>query len=386
MDLIPDITHKNLGKEIFGPTKQIFIGSTGYPSVYSGPLTSIDPDAENTQHSFNPSTWVDLSLHEIIDLRYGLIRGKQSIHVKDNPISTQERIKEKLGEITLSTNTVEIEGYYKSKLQFNSKFDSEIQPMGPSGFLNKFELTSNPKIPKKVDSIIHDELKSNHQINELYSSKYDVYYLQGILSAGLTGLAEKSKIVPTRWSITAVDDMIGKDLIQKLKNFPIINDIEVKQGNLLGNYYTICLFPGQWCFENIESWIPGNIFSLTAEQANISIEREGFKLSESWKGRSSYSTQAGGYYASRFAILEYLHTLRKQAKVLIIREISPEYRVPVGVWQVREGIKISLNKTSTKFNTKSELINWLSNKLFLDVSKYSVISNLISQRLLDEFF
>jgi hypothetical protein len=37
-------------------------------------------------------------------------------------------------------------------------------------------------------------------------------------------------------------------------------------------------------------------------------------------------------------VLEYLNKKKIQAGVVILREIRPEYAIPVGVWQVREGV------------------------------------------------
>ena len=46
----------------------------------------------------------------------------------------------------------------------------------------------------------------------------------------------------------------------------------------------------------------------------------------------------------RSGIAEYLKRKQRQAGVLILREIRPEYAVPVGVWQVREAIRAALSK------------------------------------------
>ena len=45
---------------------------------------------------------------------------------------------------------------------------------------------------------------------ELYSSGISLDHISRLLSLGLLG--KKRKLVPTRWSITASDDMIGKEL------------------------------------------------------------------------------------------------------------------------------------------------------------------------------
>ncbi len=387
LDLYPSTDRKietvNKDGSMFGLTPQIFVGSNGYPRVLSGPMTSLGSD--NVSLASKPSQWTELSFKEIIDIRFNLIRGKQSTYIKKDNIASA-RIHEKLQEITLSSKLVEVEGKFSQLSNFDFTVAPDTQPMGPSGFLQKFDITSNPAIPKKVDSIINDELQSKEQIFELYNSKFDIYYLQGILSSGSTGLKDNAKIVPTRWSITATDDMIGKELIPRLKYLPTISTIELRQGDILGNYYTVILLPGDYTFENIEAWIPGNIFSLQSTKPSIVIDREGFKAKEIYKGKSKYSKQAGGYYAARLPLLEHLIKRQRQAKVLIIREITPEYLIPVGVWEVREGIKMTCEKKPILFDTKDELILYLKDKIHLPIINYVNMSFNFTKPSLEDFF
>ncbi len=51
---------------------------------------------------------------------------------------------------------------------------------------------------------------------------------------------------------------------------------------------------------------------------------------------------AGAYYSAKLATLEYLHRQKIQAGVLVLREITPAYTIPVGVWQVREGVRAAM--------------------------------------------
>jgi hypothetical protein len=347
-------------------------------------MTSLFPD--NVNLSSSPSDWTNLTIDEIIELRFGLLRGMKKANTffqKDPQSST---VKDKLDELARSTNPVEIEGSFIKRPSFDISLNPETQPMGPSGMLSNFSLTSNPKIPNSVDSVLNDELHSNTQMNLLYNQGYDVYYLQNIFSVGSTGLKKNAKLVPTRWSITATDDVIGKRLIEGLIDFPSLQSIEAFHGNLLGNYFTVCLFPGNWQFENFETWIPGTIFTLNEKTWNMSVSREGYDPKEYYKGRTKYSKQAGGYYASRLGILEYLHKIRKQAQIVIFREITPEYSVPVGVWAVREGIRKTMKSNLIQFNSKMELKNWLLHTLKVPANEYYPQSEFFSQSSLFDYF
>ncbi len=61
---------------------------------------------------------------------------------------------------------------------------------------------------------------------------------------------------------------------------------------------------------------------------------------EFYNGRKEYvKNTAGAYYAIRLAVLEKLLQLKEQYSVLVVREILPEYFVPLGFWVVREGAR-----------------------------------------------
>jgi hypothetical protein len=146
------------------------------------------------------------------------------------------------------------------------------------------------------------------------------------------------------------------------------------------------MLPGNFCFENVEAWLPGNIFSL-ASTANITIDREGFDRKEIMSARKkTYSIQAGGYYASRLSLLEYLHKIRKQAEIFIIREITPEYTIPVGVWQVREGMRLTTEAPSVKFTSKQEAMKWAFERLYSKTSVYFRKSWILTSTKIQDFF
>ncbi len=367
---------------VFGPSEQIFVGSHGYPRVNSGPLTSIIEDPELLKICANPAAWRNLSLKDIIDLRYGMIRGKKNLYIQSRK---QDRIVEQLQLLSMSTKAVDVEGLYSSIPKMNSSFSVETQPMGPSADLLRLDIAENPKIPKRVESVLGDELKATEQLFSLYNDKFDVYYLQKIFSAGLTGLEDAKKIVPTRWSITATDDTLGKQLIPTLRDLPWIKQIEVYFASFLGNEYTVILMPGNWSFENFEAWMAGGIFTLQSKGWQISYCHEGFTVNEYYKGRSSYASQAGGYYATRLAVLEHLTKRNIQARAIILREITPDYLVPVGVWQVREGMRQAMENLKMVLSDRKEL---KLNLEYLNVPVQSYFRKSLSfrQMSLDDFF
>ncbi len=383
---------KNLS-EINAPSPQIFVGHRHYPKVYAGPSSALFPDETDPSLLGNPSKWVGMGLNEVIEMRFGMLRGMQKVDVKG-----KSRVQEQLESLSLSVNPTEIEAKLSREIQFSQRFDTITQPYGPSGEFSKFNLSGNPKIPSKVDMILEDDLNSRDQLNGLYNSGLDVYYLQNAFSSGAFGRQEASKMVPTRWSITAVDDQIGKILLKKIQDFSSVNNILAFHGGHLGNYFTILIFPGSWKFENFETWFPQTIYTLGMTTPSISYDFEGFSYPTQYSGLTRYSVQAGGYYAARLSILEKLYNMRKQGSVLSIREITPEYMIPAGVWVVREAAKSALEGQifqshlpekrkgeALVFHDKNEAINWLQSRLISSIDFYKTKSKLIGQTSLTDF-
>ncbi len=371
----------SFGKVIHGPSPQVFVGSHNYPQLFAGPSSLLFPDELDPRKVADPKQWIGLSLDEIIEMRYSTAQNLKQItsvtHLNERHISAMQ-------EVALASNIVEIEGELVKTLKTTPTFDPIAQPFGPRTEIQRFELTTNPKIPRKVDTIIDEDLPATIQLHELKKAGFDVYYLQNVFSTGLFGQNDRKKIVPTRWSITAIDDTLGRQMMRQLEETPSINEISVYQGGILGNYFTIILFPDKWKFENFEAWAPNSIYTL-GTRGFLSVDAEGFNVHTRYNGRSTYAGQAGGYYAARLAILEYLNKIGKQATVLSIREITPEYIVPAGVWVVREAARLAMKQPPLKFETTDELIHWLNGHIRSPLQEIISKSNIMGQTSLLDF-
>jgi hypothetical protein len=141
------------------------------------------------------------------------------------------------------------------------------------------------------------------------------------------------KLVPTRWSITATDDVISKSFVKKISEYDMIDTSLVFSYSHLGNHFCVIMFPGKWMFEMQEAWCD--------EQGNVGFGSD----FEDIRGMMHYPETGGAHFASRLAVSEYLDDHKSQAAVMVLREIRPEYAVPVGVWQVREGVRMALKQT-----------------------------------------
>jgi len=359
---------KKVNAEIFGPSQEVFVGSFGYPNVSFGPLATIDRKPVSIQSMYGRP------YQDIIDTRVSMIRGNRHL-------ATSKRMEQDIQEVALSTKPTDIEMNFSKTPDIKVTFSSLIQPMGPSAPLTCFRQAENPKIPKKVDAVMDENLLATEAISELTRHGFDSYYLTNIFSTGALGMTENRKVVPTRWSITAMDDIITKQRMEKLREFPQLNEILVFSHSDYDNSYEILLMPGNWEFENFEAWSPKSIWAYGSKETHVTEEYEPFG------GRTKYAEkQVGGYYASRFSVVEYLLSIRRQARVVVIREIGEGYMVPLGVFQVREGVRSALKKRPVKFQSLGEAFIYVGNRINVPFKRYVKQSKILAQSRLDAFF
>jgi len=354
-------------KDIFGPSQDVFVGSYGYPHVSFGPLVGIEGK------SLSPAQLYGKSYDDIIASRAQLLRGKRFVTVG-------ERMKKDVQEVAMSIRPIDVEANLSKNPVFDMKFSTMVQPMGPSAPMKKFMQAENPRIPKRVDSIADDNIRAADGISELCHHGFDNYYITNIFSAGVLGKKEKKKIVPTRWSITAISDIIAKQMMEKIRDYPELNELSLYTNSFLDNFYYVILIPGKWEFENFESWSPNSIWAKGAASYVTTEEYEPFQ------GRTTYAeSQVGGYYSSRHAVVEFLHRIKRQARVVVLREIKGGYIMPVGSWQILETIRKAFYNKPTTFDSTFELSNYLAGKLEVPFYKYRNKSQILQQSRLTEF-
>ena len=339
----------NISKFESNSPPSVFIGSKlRYPLVNIGILSPLERD-ENAWLYDNAKYWAEnnFQINDVIKIRGSLLNSRFKSTVHDSRLN--KKFVQIAQEIALASKPVDIEIELKNKFNFEKQKDRVLIPHGLQANLKKAKITSNVRIHRKVEKVINDEMKASESVNYLYKSKFDEYTLSKILSVGVLGLKANKKFVPTRWAITATDDIIAKNLIEKIKDCKWIENYELFFGEFMGNQYLILLFPNVFSFELFELYLPGSSWNPSNRiKASTDYER--------YFGRKSYaSNTAGGYYATRLPILEYLNKLKRQACVLTIRIETPSYWASLGVWVVRESVRKTL-KRKMEFATKGELL------------------------------
>ena len=341
---------KNLSKIDSISPPSVFIGSKlQYPLVNVGILSPLEKD-ENAWVYDDAKFWSknNFEIQDVIRLREGLLNSKFQTKVQDLKLSN--KLINIAQEIAIASKPVDIEIELKNRLNFDKKVDRVLTPYGMKAQLKEAKITSNVKVHKMVDRVMNDEIKATEGIQTLYKKNFNEYSLSKILSVGVLGLKKNKKLVPTRWSITATDDIISKKLISDIKNYKWVEDYELFFGEFLGNAYLILLFPDIWSFELFELYLPGSSWNLSSEiKASTDYEN--------YHGRKDYASNTqGGYYATRLPILEYLSKIQRQASVLVIRLEKPTYWASLGVWVVRESVHKAFENRSMKFKDKEELL------------------------------
>jgi len=359
-----------INKDIFGASPSaFFVGDWNYPKVLVGPL--VPPVHDGTDIFDLPEGWHGKNLDEIIRFRSLLVRSKEFVKVGDarNPTGYLEKSQE----IVMSKRPVDVELVLKKTPHFGLEFSQFSPPTGPSGFVESIKIAENPKVPRVVDKITSDDIKASKGISILYDKDIAVSHISKLLSAGLLGEQKNRKLVPTRWSITATDDMLSKNHLKKVKTSPEINKFEVYHDEDLGNRFVVFLFPSSWCYEFLECWLPGSMFLESSLSPSVIADYE------LYDGRKEYaSLTAGAYYAARFSVTEHLFEKGRQAGALVFMEVHPSYHTPVGVWRVREITRTALEKKPEMFDTELDAEKRIGEILSLSFERYKEKSAILN--------
>ena len=349
----------------------VFVGRIGYPYVYAGPM--VPPIHEDTSLFDIPELWFGKSIDEIVGFRSLLIRGKHRVHVRR--FEEAGKIMDKTRELALSVNPVDVELALTKPPRRNLVLDDEVQPFGPSAPMRDLRV-GTAHWDHQIEKAYYDtDLKATNAVLGLYEKGVLVTKIQRAFSVGAFGLKPNRRLVPTRWSITAVDSILSKDLMEKIKTFPEINEYRLYESRYLDNIFEVLMLPQAWSYESMEAWYPGTIWNPSGQSVVLYSDWEGYE------GRTTYAAIGGCYYAARLAVSELLTKERRQATVIVLREAHPGYIMPVGVWQVRENVRNAMKQTPLKFNTLHEALARISSQFQIPLQKWIQDSKLLQDAL-----
>ena len=346
----------------------IFVGSYGYPKVGVGPM--VPPIHGDTTLLDSPELWLGKTLEDIVNFRLSLVRGIEKISIQN----TQGRFIENLHEVAMSSHSIDTDlQFHKTTLPVTT-IDGESAPFGPVGDIKSAKFFGT-RSDKSIERVYYDhDLKAQDAVLTLYNKGVDISKIQKCFSIGMLG--KKRKLVPTKWSITATDDIISKSLVSEILEFDLIDSCRIFSHDHLGNMFSVILFPHRWLFEMQEAWHDEN--------------KVGFGFdSEDARGIDHPPAIAGAYFAAKLGVAEYLVQKKIQAAVLVLREIRPEYAVPVGVWQIREAIRAAMKKEPYIAGNFIDGVNFASKRMSIGKSEWlsrGRLLKMLKQKSISEFF
>ncbi len=362
---------------------EIFVGRYNYPNINIGILSPTSHG--NTEILSSHELWHSnkLQIPQILKLRNSLIYGRTKGNIKspqflqnDSSNSQNKRFFKSMQEIAMTHKSISASFKLKSPISPNPEKEKRVPLISNAASVSQVKLNENAPVKPKIEYLVSDnEVKSKTAILELEKSNIPSSAIMKILSAGLLGLKKNRILVPTRWSITAVDDTLSKEKLKLIKQYQQISDFQVFSSNYLGNYYHFLLIPDTWQFEVIE-------IALKNFQA--------WHDHESFFPRRKYADSVtGAYYANRLAVCEYLEKIKRQASCLVFREIHPEYYAPLGVGILRQTSREAFSKSPIKFNALNEALNHIQSQLRIPISNFTeksiLLKNLKSQTKLTRF-
>ena len=365
--LTPKFASAKFGTKIDGSSPPgLFIGRIGYPKVFVGPL--VTEQKGDTMLMDTPEQWLAARLNasDVSSIRMQLARGMKLVRITDLDNKTVGQIRD----IALASRSIGASAEFLKQPR-GYTFNEHHQPFGPSAPLKSMEI-DNVSYEKHMEKAHHDtDMGARSALVALYEKGLLVSQLQKALSVGAFGLQKKRKLVPTRWSITAVDDTISKNLLDDVKTYPIIDNYQVYEFGAMDNYFAILLTPTSWQYEFLEAF-------MLARGEMI------FSDWEPYGGRTKYAGMGGCYYSTRLSVAEKLNSMKRQSGAIVFRESYPNY-VPLGVWLVRESSRGALNSRPKEFDNMKSALYYISTKLQLPFWKYKKQSTLLKQSTLSRF-
>lgn len=374
-------------KSLISKTNSFFVSRFNYPNISVSLMTQDSKNESNkgTLKNSKLNCLADIpkpqyyrksinNIDFIVDDRKRLLNSyfNNGIFQKNQKIYSVHELAMSRKPVDVELNfTKDINSFVLKNKSNDLIFDKTNTDLPVSSYLPLFNFkpAENIKYIPTVEKIYYDkDISAVESIKQL-NPKIDIYKMIELFSVGVLGKKLNTKLVPSRWSITATDDIASKKYLDDIKNFDPIKRFELYYSKYLGNHYITLFLPKEWSYELFEFGIDGfinksNSFKIDNQNQidalstnentslkNKKIETQKIILSsphtdfEFYSGRKEYAYNcAGGYYAVRYSITKYLHLRKRQASVISFRFIDKTYNTPLGVWVCREASNFELSK------------------------------------------
>src|SRR3989449_2287061 len=376
----------------------VFVGRFGYPNVSVGPMVpSISGDTEILD---TPEWWMGKGFDEIVDFRYSLLRGYSKANVSD--AQRGGRLVETLQDVAMMTKPVDTELVLARPPRKILDMREDSQPFGPIAPLTSFH-AGNSSVDSRVEKAFYDsDLPADDAVLQLYRNGVLVTRIQRAFSLGMFGESKRRKLVPTRWSITAVDSNLSLKLMSRVRHHPLIDEYRVYKYTYLDNIYVRLLTPEHWKFEWIEAWFEPELLATSFPDVNMAedvakssyVSPKGYRPvmlgdSEGFRGRKTYAKPGGCYYSARLAVSEYLDSISRQAGGKMFLGNYPSEDMYLGGWAVRESLRALLKTRFESFDSMDGAMNRVTSLLEIPKDSWidgsALLQKAYFQRKISEF-
>ncbi len=336
-------------KSLQGFSSGVIVCEKNYPNLNLIPLNNYKEES----HFSKEKEIVKKDYSEIFKIKSRNIAGKFNLNIKN-----KNKNLDNIRDIIASKKKVEYESIFKKEIKINNIVTNNL--IGIVGSKNELKEIKKGNVPRSkiVDKYMNDDIKSEDAVYSLYCKKVNENQIISLFTLGSFGYSFNKKLVPSRWGTTAYDSIISERLYDEIKHNKIINKNLYFFKEDKGNRFHIFMFSHKHTFESIE----------------IIYNKNDIKIIQDYiiDNKRIDPNTAGGFYATRLAVLEFLNRIKRQASIVVIREIK-DYEIPLGVIFVRETVRDALKKVYS-FNKIDDLKPILQSKVFSVLKKSKTIN------------
>ena len=354
-------------KEIEGVGSALIVGEKSYPSLKMHSVSTKD-----RENSFLKSgEVVKKDYFDIFRLKAKNILGStDNSHIRKVDL----RIKKEISDIYKSKSEIEFTSEFERELKFDKVVLNKVSGIvGSKNPLLSLLANENTKTSKQIEKYTEHDVKAKDALISLYERGINESQIIHLLSLGEFGINVNRKLVPTRWAITAYDKCIENYLHKRIVGYNVIKNYEICYYKNKSDTHVIIFIPDFYRAEHIEDW-----------EGKVGRDYVSFDN----KLKSNEPNNAGGYYATKIGVNEFLDKRKKQAGFIAIRIIR-DYEVPLGVVFVRECVRECLKNKVFESYDLNEIHKYLRENypvFYNHFVKSKVLNEIGKQSRLDEFF
>lgn len=344
-------------KEVEGVGSAPIVGEKNYPFLKVHNVSTQD----NENSFFKSGDVVKKDYSKIFKLKAKNILGStQDSHIR----KIDDRLKKEIKDIYKSKSEVDFTSSFEKELKFDKVLVNKVSGIvGSKNPLLNINPNENTKTSKQIEKYTTNDVKSREAIIKLYERGINEQQIIHLLALGEFGVNINKKLVPTRWAISAYDQIIEKYLHSKILKYNTIEKYEIYFYQNKSDTHVIIFLPDSYSGEHFEDW-EGNTNSDYISYNN--------KLS------TLEPNNGGGYYATKIGINEFLNKRKRQASFIAIRVIR-NYEIPLGVVFVRECVRECLKNKVFESNSFDEIKKYVLEKYPMHID-YFINSKVLSER------